>query len=494
MDIRGPRLKKQSDAALEFTSSMRSDAKIARQVIRVNMAHMVALVRSGEVTGETGSACAGFLLSASPAMGQGTKSEDYHQRLEQEAVDSLGVATAGFLNFGKSRNDQVAAAVRMELRAAILDLLEAVLDLQTSLLWVAERHASTIIPGYTHLQRAQPVTLAHHLLAHFDALGRDAERLFQLYPRVNRSPMGAAALAGTSVPVDRDLVSELLGFDEPVRNSVDAVSSRDFLVEAIACAATSMLDASRLAEEQILWGSKEFGFIELDDAYSASSSIMPQKKNAVVSELVRAKAGTVLGSFAAAGAILKAIPYSYNLDLQEATPHLWRATDDATTSLRMLAGAVATMKVRAVAMSTAASEDDSTAVALANYIVKTHRLSFRQAHAIVGELVRVASERNVPLARIASAQMPRASAKFGKRLTIDESTASSLLDPMNFVKAISTAGGANPRFAAAELARRRKEVASNRAELRKLGSRLRASEKRLLRATTGLAREVKTKE
>ena len=494
MDIRGQRLKKQSDAALEFTSSMPSDGRIARQVVRVNMAHMVALVRSREVAEETASACAGFLLSVSPTIEPGAKSEDYHQQLEQEAVDSLGVGKAGFLNLGKSRNDQVASAVRMELRAAILDLWGAVLDLQTSLLKVAESHASTIIPGYTHLQRAQPVTLAHHLLAHFDALGRDAERLAQLYPRVNQSPMGAAALAGTSVPVDRDLISHLLGFDGLVRNSMDAVSSRDFLVEAIACAATSMLDASRLAEEQILWGSKEFGFIELDDAYSASSSIMPQKKNAVVSELVRAKAGTVLGSFAAAGAILKAMPYSYNLDLQETTPHLWRAMDDATTSLRMLAGAVATMKVNADAMSAAASEDDSTAVALANYIVKTHGLSFRQAHSIVGGLVRVSSEKGVPMSKIASAQMPRVSAKFGKRFSIDESTARSLLDPANFVNAISTSGGANPRFATDELARRRREVASSRAKLRKLGSRLRASEKRLLRATSGLAREVKTKE
>ncbi len=493
MDIRGPRLKKQSDAALEFISSMASDEKIARQVIMVNMAHMVALVRSGEVKREVGSECLGFLLSASFSAKSRTKAEDFHQQMEQDAVDSIGVESAGFLNLGKSRNDQVATAIRMELRLSILDLLGSILNLQEALLDVAEKHGGTVMPGYTHLQRAQPVTLAHVLLAHYDAFHRDAERLLELYPRVNMSPMGAAALAGTSVAVDRQSVALLLGFPGAIRNSIDAVSSRDFVIESIAAAATTMLDASRLAEEQILWSSKEFGFIELDDAYSASSSIMPQKKNPVVSELVRAKTGTVLGSLAAAGAILKAIPYSYNLDLQEATPHLWRAMEDAANSMKMLAGTTSTMAVNKAALASAVSEDDSTAVALANFLVKSHGLSFRQAHAVVGELVRASVEEGTPLAHVAATQMSRVSAKFGSQVAIDEGSAKAMLDPGRFLASITTTGGANPSFAKADLSSRRKELSSNRAELSRLSSRLRASERRLLGVASGIAREVKSK-
>ncbi len=493
MDIRGPRLKKQSDAALEFISSMASDREIARHVIAVNMAHMAGLVRAGEVGRPTGSACMKFLLSASPDIRPGSKAEDFHQQLEQDAVDSLGVETAGFLNFGKSRNDQVATAIRMELRLRVLDLLGAVLELQDSLLGVAHRYGSSLMPGYTHLQRAQPVTLAHHLFAHFDALGRDSDRLVQLYSRVNLSPMGAAALAGTSVGVDRDSVAELLGFSGTVRNSIDAVSSRDFMVEATAVATMAMLDASRLAEEQILWSSKEFGFVELDDSYSASSSIMPQKKNPVVSELVRAKAGSVLGCLVAAAAVLKAMPYSYNLDLQEATPHLWRAMEDASRSLKVLAGATATMRPLTGSMAKAVAHDDSTAVALANHLVKSQGLSFRQAHAIVGELVRLSAEGGVSLPETVSSQLPRVSSKHGKRVAIDEATSRQVLDPLRFVSSISTSGGANPSFIRSDAAKRRRELTSNRARLSELGSQLRASQERLLRVSSGLAREVKTK-
>jgi argininosuccinate lyase len=494
MDIRGPRLKKQSDEALEFTSSMAADGRIARRVIEVNMAHMAALVRAEAVDRKTAAKCMRFLRGASSETLPGTRSEDFHQQLEQEAVDSLGVETAGFLNFGKSRNDQVATAVRMELRSAVLRFASSIASLQGALLRQVSKDGSLLMPGYTHLQRAQPVTLAHHLFAHFDALQRDADRALQLYERVNLSPMGSAAMAGTSVKLDRRYIAQLLGFSGIIRNAMDAVSSRDFAVEALSCMTMAALDASRLAEELILWSSTEFGFVELSDAYAASSSIMPQKKNAVVAEMVRAKAGSLIGYLAGACAILKALPYSYNLDLQEVTPHLWRAVDDATSSLSLLAGVVGSASFNPEAIQSAASGGNSTAVALANHLASRHGVSFRQAHSIVGELVRMSEESGRPLRDVAASKLPAVSSRLGKKIEVDGETIRDLLDPANFVAAISTEGGANPGQIAKELAARKKDLASTESSVSGLSSALKASERKLYATSSGLAREVKSRD
>jgi argininosuccinate lyase len=493
MDIRGPRLRKPSERALAFTSSMTTDGRIARHVIAVNMAHMVALVKAGEVDQGAGGKIVKFLLAASPEVDSDSRAEDFHQRLEQEGVDALGLEIAGYMNYGKSRNDQVATAIRMELREELLGLLAGVADLQRAVIDFTAKHGATLIPGYTHLQRAQPVTLAHHFSAHFDALQRDAERVLQLYSRVNLSPMGAAAMAGTSVKVDRKLVAQLLGFTGVVRNAMDAVSSRDVAVEALSCATMTMLDASRLAEEMILWSSSEFGFLELDDAYAASSSIMPQKKNAVSAEMVRAKAGSVMGDLVAACAILKALPYSYNLDLQEVTPHVWRALDDTTDSLAVLTGMVATASVRSAPLRRSMENDNSTAVALANHLVKEHGISFRQAHAIVGQLVRLSVESGARLSDVAATKMGTVSAKFGKRLTIDRAAAEEILSPGHFLEAIATEGGSNPRFIAGGTMVREKELELTKSSLSERRSSLKASGRKRNATASGMAREVKSK-
>ncbi len=493
MDIRGPRLRQPSDESLAFTSSMTIDGRIARHVIAVNVAHMAALVRAGEVDRKVGAKCIAFLLRASPAVPPDAKAEDFHQLLEQEAVDALGVETAGFLNYGKSRNDQVATAIRMELRLQLKILLSAIAGLQLSILKVVGRHGTSLLPGYTHLQRAQPVTLAHHFFAHFDAFQRDAERALQLYGRVNLSPMGAAAMAGTPVKIDRKSVASSLGFSGVVRNAMDAVSSRDAAVEALSCATMAMLNASGLAEELILWSSSEFGFLELDDAYAASSSIMPQKKNAVAAEMVRAKAGSVMGELVAACAILKALPYSYNLDLQEVTPHVWRALDDTTSSLRVLAGMVASITFKPRALKDSIADDNSTAVALANRLVKENEVSFRQAHAIVGQLVRISVESGQPLHAVASSKLPSVSAKFGKRITMSPAVAREVLDPARFVESITTEGGSNPRFIHDGLSAREHDLSLTRSELSEIDSSLRASERKLHATESGMAREVKTR-
>jgi argininosuccinate lyase len=493
MDIRGPRLRKQSERALAFTSSMAFDGRIARHVIAANMAHMIALINSGEVSREAGSKCLKFLLGASSEISPETKAEDFHQQLEQEAVDALGLETAGFLNYGKSRNDQVATAIRMELRLELKELLGAIAELQGEMLGLVGKHGAVTIPGYTHLQRAQPVTLAHHFFAHFDAFQRDIERTLQLYARVNLSPMGAAAMAGTAVKIDRKSVAESLGFNGIVRNAMDAVSARDTAVEALSCATMAMLDASRLAEELILWSTSEFGFIELDDAYAASSSIMPQKKNAVAAEMVRAKAGSVMGDLMAACAILKALPYSYNLDLQEVTPQVWRALDDTIDSIRVLAGMVSSASIQTDSLRRGTASDNSTAVALANYLVKEDGISFRQAHAIVGQLVRISVDTGKPLQEVAPSRMAAASAKFGRRITIDSDTAKEILDPGHFLEGIATEGGSNPLFVPGGLKVRQKDLSVTRSAISHLNSSLKSSERMLNRTASGMAREVKSR-
>jgi len=471
---------------------MTADGRIARHVIMVNVAHMAALVKAGEVDRDAGARCIRFLMGVPSDAPPTSKSEDFHQLLEQRAVDALGIETAGYLNYGKSRNDQVATAIRMELRVQLNALLGAITELQRSLLGQVRKRGTTKIPGYTHLQRAQPVTLAHHFFAHFDAFQRDAERILQLYARVNLSPMGGAAMAGTQVNVDRRAVAKSLGFDGVVRNAMDAVSSRDTAIEALSCATITMLDASRLAEELILWSSTEFGFIELDDAYATSSSIMPQKKNASVAEMVRAKAGSVMGGLIAACAILKALPYSYNLDLQEATPQVWRGLDDTIDSLTVLAGMVSSASVRVERLRSAIANDNSTAVALANYLVRKEGISFRQAHAIVGQLVRASIETGRPLPELVPVRMAAVSSKFGKRITVAGEVAKVLLDPENFLLSITTEGGSNPRSVAGGLKAREEELALTGSTLSERAKTLWASERKLNAIASGLVREMKS--
>ncbi|TLX99550.1 MAG: argininosuccinate lyase [Thaumarchaeota archaeon] len=458
LDIRGKRLKRSNESATGFTSSIGFDAPIARHVIRINTAHMLTLIRGGEVKKGIGAECLKFLLEAAPETTTG-QFEDIHQAIEQSAVDRLGVEKAGFLNLGKSRNDQVASAIRMELRERIILLLTRVNLLQESLLGVVKRDGRTVIPGFTHLQ----------------------------HERVNLSPMGAAALAGTSVNIDRRLIASLLGFTGIIDNSMDAVSSRDFAVEALSSCEMLMIELSRIAEEIILWSSKEFGFVEVADEYAASSSIMPQKKNPVTAELVRAKCGSVLGSLQAVCTILKGLPYSYNLDLQEVTPHLWAGLANTQRSVEIIDGTISTLIFNPKALSRSMEGDYSTATSLANYLVKSSGLSFREAHSLVGEVVRKSVEEAIPFFE-AARELPNLSKKIPP---LDEKTLQSILDPTALLKSIVTAGGANPQFIPGGVERRLRLVHRNRSRLAKLEGDLKLAELSLLRNANSLLGEVR---
>ncbi len=372
--------------------------------------------------------------------------EDVHLNIEKRLTTLVGDAGKR-LHTGRSRNDQVATDIRLYLRHAIDDLLGLIKALQSALLDLASQHTNTIMPGFTHLQVAQPVSFAHHLMAYFEMLKRDAERLLDCRKRVNRLPLGAAALAGTSYPIKREMVAELLGFDGVCENSLDAVSDRDFAIEFTACAALIMTHLSRFSEELILWMNPRFGFIELADRFCTGSSIMPQKKNPDVPELVRGKTGRVNGHLVALLTLMKGQPLAYNKDNQEDKEPLFDTVETLTQTLRVYADMITGIQVKPEAMRSAALQGYATATDLADYLVKKG-VPFRDAHETVAVAVRFAEQRSCDLSAISLAELQHFSALIGEDvyqvLTLEGSLAS-----RNHI------GGTAPQQVAAAIARAR---------------------------------------
>jgi argininosuccinate lyase len=351
---------------------------------------------------------------------------------------------------GRSRNDQVATDLRLYLRDGIDVVSDAIAQLQQAILDLAEREAGTPAPGFTHLQTAQPVTFGHHLLAWFEMLVRDAQRLQDCRKRLNIMPLGAAALAGTSYPIDRAYTAKLLGFDAPAENSLDAVSDRDFAVEFVSDAALLMTHLSRMSEELVLWSSAQFGFVELSDAYCTGSSIMPQKKNPDVPELVRGKTGRVNGHLVALLTLMKAQPLAYNKDNQEDKEPVFDTLDTVLGSLRVFAGMIPGIKVKRDNLARAAGSGFSTATDLADYLVRKE-VAFRDAHEIVGKVVRLAidSRRNLP--QISLEDFRRLSPEIGKDVY-------SVLTVEGSIKSRNHLGGTAPAQVKAAVRRARKRL------------------------------------
>ena len=338
--------------------------------------------------------------------------EDVHLNIEKRLTTLVGDAGKR-LHTGRSRNDQVATDVRLYVRHAIDDLLELIKALQSALLDLAEPHTNTIMPGFTHLQVAQPVSFAHHLMAYFEMLKRDAERLRDCRRRVNRLPLGAAALAGTSYPIKREMVAELLGFEGVCENSLDAVSDRDFAIEFTACAALIMVHLSRFSEELILWMNPRFGFIDIADRFCTGSSIMPQKKNPDVPELVRGKTGRVYGHLLALLTLMKGQPLAYNKDNQEDKEPLFDTVETLTQTLRIYADLITGIQVKPEAMRSAALQGYATATDLADYLVKKG-VPFRDAHETVAVAVRFAEQRGCDLSDISLTELQQFSTHIGE--------------------------------------------------------------------------------
>ncbi|MDG6933450.1 MAG: argininosuccinate lyase [Nitrososphaerota archaeon] len=381
--LRGKRLGRMDSEAAAFTASVDRDRPLLEAVIAINAAHLVSLAKNGVVDPKDAASILSSLRSAPTDLEFDTSLEDVHMNVEQYVSKKAGEA-GGFLNLGKSRNDQVCTALRIVTRSELLKVVDAILELVESLIDVAAENTEVRMPGYTHLQVAQPTTVAHHLLNYAGALLRDVQRLADCYKRVNLSPMGSAAFSGTTVPVDRDGVARLLGFDGIIENSMDAVSSRDFILEFLSGALLTQLDLSRMAEDLIFYSSQEASYVDQPDDLSSTSSIMPQKKNAVVLEIIRAKAGTILGLFTSAATIVKGLPQSYNLDLQEMNSYVWMASSDLIKSLKLMSKVVRKTKYRKDRLERGAASGFSVAAELAEYLTLKHNIPFRKAHHIVG--------------------------------------------------------------------------------------------------------------
>ena len=383
-----------TDALVErFTESVSFDHRLAKHDIRGSIAHATMLAEVGVLSPEDRDAIVrgleGILADIEAGVFEWrTSLEDVHMNVESVLTDRIGDAGKR-LHTGRSRNDQVATAVRLFVREALDGIAGSIRALQDVILSIADREAETVLPGFTHLQPAQPITFGHHMLAWFEMLERDAQRLAECRARINRMPLGAAALAGTSYPIDRAMTARLLGFDGLCENSLDAVSDRDFAIEFVSDCALVMMHLSRMSEELVLWVSAPFAFVELGDAYCTGSSIMPQKKNPDVPELVRGKSARVIGHLNALLVLMKGQPLAYNRDNQEDKEPLFDTIDTVTDCLRVFAGMLGTLECRRERMRETARLGYMTATDLADYLVR-RAVPFRDAHEAVGRAVRSA--------------------------------------------------------------------------------------------------------
>ncbi len=400
-----------------FTASVDFDQRMAMQDIEGSLAHAKMLCKIGILTDSELNDILGGLKQITQEIEEGKfnwsiKQEDVHMNIEARLTDLIGIAGKK-LHTGRSRNDQVATDIRLYLRSEITNIISQLSRLQHALLDLAEKNADTIMPGFTHLQVAQPVTFGHHLMAWFEMLSRDKERLQDCCKRINIMPLGAAALAGTSYPIDRQMTAELLGFSRPSNNSLDSVSDRDFAIEFAAAGSLIMMHLSRFSEELVLWASAQFDFIDIPDAFCTGSSIMPQKKNPDVPELVRGKSGRVIGHLMSLLVLMKGQPLAYNKDNQEDKEPLFDTADTLINSLRAFADMMPHISAKKNNMYNAAKQGFATATDLADYLVRKG-MAFRDAHEVVGLAVRLGVESKRDLSEISLKELQQFSTEISE--------------------------------------------------------------------------------
>ncbi len=438
-----------------YTSSLDVDATLYTYDVRASIAHARMLGRQRIIPRADAQAIVRGLLEIEREIERGEfefdpSLEDIHTNIETRLAQKIGDETAGRLHTARSRNDQVATDLRLYAMEAITHLSNAIRDFQSALLDAAERNATAVMPGYTHLQKAQPVLLAHHLLAYVEMLERDFGRFAGCYVRTDVLPLGSGALAGVPYPLDRASVAKELGFGSMSRNSIDAVSDRDFVAEFLACAAISAVHISRLAEEIVLWSSAEFGFVEIDDAFATGSSIMPQKKNPDVAELARGRTGRILGNLVGFLTVLKGLPLSYNRDLQEDKAPLFETAESLLLTLLVLTEMLPAIRFNEERMRSVATAGYTLATDVADYLVRKG-LPFRHAHQVVGKLVRYASEQGKELSELTLKEYQRHSSLFAEDILA--------LDVEASLRARDLPGGTAPRRVTEELKKARQRVA-----------------------------------
>jgi len=392
-----------------INASIGFDRKMWRQDIQGSLAHAAMLSHVGIISAEDEAAIRDGLAKIAARIEAGDfpfddALEDIHMNIEARLTETIGEAGKR-LHTGRSRNDQVALDVRLWVRDAIDGLSGQIKDVMRALVARAEEHAGSVMPGFTHLQPAQPVTFGHHMLAYVEMLSRDLSRLADCRARLNESPLGAAALAGTGFAIDRHMTAKALGFDRPMRNSLDAVASRDFAAEFLFCCAMCSVHLSRLAEEIVIWTNPYFGFVRLSDAFTTGSSIMPQKRNPDAAELVRGKTGRVMGALMGMLTVMKGLALTYFKDMQEDKEGIFDAAENLTLTLAATAGMVRDMKPQTERLAAAAGAGFSTATDLADWLVRSLKMPFRDAHHVTGTLVAKAEARGVDLSGLTLAEM-----------------------------------------------------------------------------------------
>lgn len=450
MNLRSGRLKgKMSSEAASFNSSLEFDKRIFEADIELNTAHTTMLAKQGIIPEKTAQnilkALEDLKKEGIEALDLDISVEDIHMAVENYVTSKIG-DEAGYMHTAKSRNDQVATDLRLVLKKEIKIIGLSLLNFIEDIIEMADEHKETIFVGYTHLQHAQPTTFAHHLLAYANALRRDYERLMDAYKRVDMNPLGSAALTTTSFAIDREMTTELLGFSRIMENSIDGVSSRDFIAETVFSLSMLTSTISKICEELINWSTYEFGVVEIAYEYSSTSSIMPQKKNPDIAELARAKGAILTGELMTIMTILKALPYSYNKDLQEITPHLWNSVDTAKSILSIVNGMLSTITVNKERAAELAKSNFATATELADILVREKDMPFRTAHKIVGRMVTEALEKDVSLQDIDPKFLDNVAMEvMGKPLDLDDESIRKALDPYENIKARTVIGGCSPQ-------------------------------------------------
>jgi argininosuccinate lyase len=439
----------------EINASIGFDKRLAPQDIRASKAHAAMLGAQGIITKEDAAAIIAGLDQVEAEIENGTMQfsralEDVHMNVESRLKEAVGTP-AGRLHTARSRNDQVATDFKLYVRERLDGLDEALAALQLAFVRKAEAHAGTVMPGFTHLQPAQPVTFGHHLLAYVEMLGRDRGRLADARARLNECPLGSAALAGTSFPIDRQATAKALGFDKPTDNSLDGVSDRDFVLETLAAASICAVHLSRFAEEVVLWSTPQFGFIKLSDKFTTGSSIMPQKRNPDAAELTRAKVGRIAGAFQSLLIVMKGLPLAYSKDMQEDKEVAFDALDSLALAIAATTGMVADMQPQAATMLAAAGGGYSTATDLADWLVRVLKMPFRDAHHVTGRIVAAAEAQNLSLDKLPLAAMQAVEPRINADVF-------SVLSPENSVASRTSHGGTAPQNVAKMAAAWRKRL------------------------------------
>jgi argininosuccinate lyase len=453
----GGRFASGPDAIMEeINASIDFDRHLYRQDIMASQAHAEMLAKQGIIAAEDAKSIAHGLDTILSEIEAGQFSfqralEDIHMNVESRLKDLIG-ASAGRLHTARSRNDQIATDFKLWVRDTIDTIDAALAGLQKTLAEKALAHAETVMPGFTHLQTAQPVTFGHHLLAYVEMVSRDRGRFADARKRLNESPLGSAALAGTSFPLDRDMTASALGFDRPTANSLDAVSDRDFVMETLAAAAIASVHLSRLAEEIVIWTSPLVGLVKLSDKFTTGSSIMPQKRNPDAAELVRGKSGRIIGALSAILIVMKGLPLAYAKDMQEDKEGAMDALSSLSLSIAAIAGMVADLEPDVAKMKKAAGEGYATATDLADWLVRTLKIPFRDAHHVTGRVVALAEGKGVPLHRLTLADMQGVE----PRMTDD---VFNVLSVTNSVKSRVSYGGTAPKNVRAQAKRWLKRLA-----------------------------------